>query len=210
MDVRREGGPRAEGPHDLDRSRRGVRGRAAHVRRGRPGRRRVHRASRRRSSTRLAPAWQISALAQTLLKLTAPGVARHLPGHRDLGPVSLVDPDNRRPVDYALRRRLLERARTATAADAAGRARRGSAQDLADLAACSERARADPSCSASTPGYRGLERARARAPSRSSRSPVETTRSWSRPGSCRTSAGQTADWADTTLELPRMDRGTTS
>lgn len=52
-----------------------------------------------------APGW-VNALAQTLLKLTAPGVPDIYQGC-DLWGLSLVDPDNRRPVDYALRQRLL-------------------------------------------------------------------------------------------------------
>jgi (1->4)-alpha-D-glucan 1-alpha-D-glucosylmutase len=49
----------------------------------------------------------VNALAQTLVKLTAPGVPDVYQG-QELWDLSLVDPDNRRPVDYALRRRLLE------------------------------------------------------------------------------------------------------
>jgi (1->4)-alpha-D-glucan 1-alpha-D-glucosylmutase len=49
---------------------------------------------------------RINSLAQTLLKLTAPGVPDFYQG-TELWDLSLVDPDNRRPVDYALRRRLL-------------------------------------------------------------------------------------------------------
>jgi (1->4)-alpha-D-glucan 1-alpha-D-glucosylmutase len=49
---------------------------------------------------------RINSLAQTLLKLTAPGVPDIYQG-TELWDLSLVDPDNRRPVDYALRRRLL-------------------------------------------------------------------------------------------------------
>jgi (1->4)-alpha-D-glucan 1-alpha-D-glucosylmutase len=48
----------------------------------------------------------VSALSQALLKLTAPGVPDIYQGC-DLWDLSLVDPDNRRPVDYALRQRLL-------------------------------------------------------------------------------------------------------
>ncbi|MDD3650866.1 malto-oligosyltrehalose synthase [Immundisolibacter sp.] len=47
-----------------------------------------------------------NALAQTLLKLTAPGVPDIYQGS-ELWQFQLVDPDNRRPVDYALRQRLL-------------------------------------------------------------------------------------------------------
>ena len=53
-------------------------------------------------------AWfgMINGLSQTLLKMTAPGVPDTYQG-TDLWDLSLVDPDNRRPVDYALRRQLL-------------------------------------------------------------------------------------------------------
>ncbi len=47
-----------------------------------------------------------NALAQTLLKLTAPGVPDIYQGN-ELWDFSLVDPDNRRPVDYGHRRQLL-------------------------------------------------------------------------------------------------------
>jgi (1->4)-alpha-D-glucan 1-alpha-D-glucosylmutase len=46
-------------------------------------------------------------LIQTVLKLTLPGVPDIYQG-AELWDLSLVDPDNRRKVDYALRRRLLE------------------------------------------------------------------------------------------------------
>jgi len=51
-------------------------------------------------------AGQINSLSQTVLKYTAPGVPDLYQGS-ELWDLSLVDPDNRRPVDYALRRRLL-------------------------------------------------------------------------------------------------------
>ncbi len=47
-----------------------------------------------------------NALSQTLLKLTSPGVPDIYQG-QELWDFSLVDPDNRRPVDFALRRELL-------------------------------------------------------------------------------------------------------
>jgi len=56
-------------------------------------------------------AGRINSLSQTLLKLTAPGVPDIYQGC-ELWDLSLVDPDNRRPVDYALRRELLEKVRT--------------------------------------------------------------------------------------------------
>jgi (1->4)-alpha-D-glucan 1-alpha-D-glucosylmutase len=48
----------------------------------------------------------LNALSQTLCKLTAPGVPDIYQGN-DLWDFSLVDPDNRRPVDYESRRALL-------------------------------------------------------------------------------------------------------
>ena len=48
----------------------------------------------------------LNSLSQTLLKLTAPGVPDVYQGN-ELWDFSLVDPDNRRPVDYDVRRRLL-------------------------------------------------------------------------------------------------------
>ncbi len=50
--------------------------------------------------------WRVTALAQLLLKLTTPGVPDLYQGS-ELWDLSLVDPDNRRPVDYAARRRAL-------------------------------------------------------------------------------------------------------
>jgi (1->4)-alpha-D-glucan 1-alpha-D-glucosylmutase len=56
---------------------------------------------------RLAPAFRANVLSQKLLAMTVPGVPDVYQGC-DLVDLSLVDPDNRRPVDYALRRRRLE------------------------------------------------------------------------------------------------------
>jgi (1->4)-alpha-D-glucan 1-alpha-D-glucosylmutase len=49
---------------------------------------------------------RVNSLAQTLVKLTAPGVPDTYQGC-ELWDLSLVDPDNRRPVDFDERRRLL-------------------------------------------------------------------------------------------------------
>ena len=54
----------------------------------------------------LAPAWWDTLLAQKLVQLTMPGVADTYQG-TELVDLSLVDPDNRRPVDYGARRALL-------------------------------------------------------------------------------------------------------
>jgi (1->4)-alpha-D-glucan 1-alpha-D-glucosylmutase len=55
---------------------------------------------------RVAGAGERSALGQTLLKLTAPGVPDVYQGD-ELWRLSLVDPDNRRPVDWEVRREAL-------------------------------------------------------------------------------------------------------
>jgi (1->4)-alpha-D-glucan 1-alpha-D-glucosylmutase len=55
---------------------------------------------------RVAPLGEQIALAQTLLKLTCPGVPDVYQGD-ELESLSLVDPDNRRPVDWSARRRAL-------------------------------------------------------------------------------------------------------
>jgi (1->4)-alpha-D-glucan 1-alpha-D-glucosylmutase len=57
---------------------------------------------------RLAPAARSNALSQKLVQLMLPGVADCYQG-TELVALSLVDPDNRRPVDYEERRRRLER-----------------------------------------------------------------------------------------------------
>ena len=57
---------------------------------------------------------RINSLAQTLIKHTAPGVPDLYQG-AELWDLSLVDPDNRRPVDYTLRAKLLEELQTLSA-----------------------------------------------------------------------------------------------
>jgi (1->4)-alpha-D-glucan 1-alpha-D-glucosylmutase len=54
----------------------------------------------------LTPLGFLNSLAQVVLKVAAPGVPDFYQGS-ELWDFSLVDPDNRRPVDYAVRRRLL-------------------------------------------------------------------------------------------------------
>ena len=55
----------------------------------------------------------INSLTQTLLKLTSPGVPDIYQG-TEIWDYSLVDPDNRRPVDYELRREMLKPLSSAT------------------------------------------------------------------------------------------------
>jgi (1->4)-alpha-D-glucan 1-alpha-D-glucosylmutase len=55
----------------------------------------------------VAPHGALNSLAQTLLRITAPGIPDTYQG-TELWSYTLVDPDNRRPVDYEERRRLLD------------------------------------------------------------------------------------------------------
>jgi (1->4)-alpha-D-glucan 1-alpha-D-glucosylmutase len=64
----------------------------------------------------------VSSLAQTCLKLTIPGIPDIYQGC-ELWDLSLVDPDNRRPVDYGVRMRMLQ--------DMAERVERGESAKLA-------------------------------------------------------------------------------
>jgi (1->4)-alpha-D-glucan 1-alpha-D-glucosylmutase len=62
-----------------------------------------------RFARRIGPAGAANGLAQILLKLTAPGVPDIYQG-TEYWDLSLVDPDNRRPVDFAARSRSLDAA----------------------------------------------------------------------------------------------------
>ena len=70
-----------------------------------------------------------NALSQLLIKIAAPGVPDFYQGS-ELWDFSLVDPDNRRPVDYDLRMRLLGELRQSM--QAAGRDRRDLARGLVE------------------------------------------------------------------------------
>jgi (1->4)-alpha-D-glucan 1-alpha-D-glucosylmutase len=56
----------------------------------------------------LARLGELASLSQALIKVASPGVPDYYQG-TEIFDFSLVDPDNRRPVDYALRQRLLSR-----------------------------------------------------------------------------------------------------
>ncbi|HEX3915402.1 MAG TPA: malto-oligosyltrehalose synthase [Steroidobacteraceae bacterium] len=60
---------------------------------------------------------RINSLSQTLIKMVAPGIPDFYQG-TELWDLSLVDPDNRRPVDFKLRARLIKRALDVDAAKA--------------------------------------------------------------------------------------------
>jgi (1->4)-alpha-D-glucan 1-alpha-D-glucosylmutase len=72
----------------------------------------------------LVPYGRITSLAQTALLLTCPGVPDLYQGS-ELWDLSLVDPDNRRPVDFQLRRRLLWEIQDAGAEQVLARADEG-------------------------------------------------------------------------------------
>lgn len=87
------------------------------------------------AARRLAGFGLLNALAQTLIKLTAPGVPDLYQGS-ELWQFNLVDPDNRRPVDYALRCRWLAEVRTMqTKVWNRGQAANNWSQDLSDALA---------------------------------------------------------------------------
>ncbi len=99
---------------------------------------------------------RVVALAQALCKLTAPGVPDLYQGS-ELWDLSLVDPDNRRPVDYGLRARLLEEVASGQvgAADALGRADSGLAKLVVTARALDVRRRR-PACFEAAAGYTAL------------------------------------------------------
>jgi (1->4)-alpha-D-glucan 1-alpha-D-glucosylmutase len=78
-------------------------------------------------------AWfgMLNSLTMTLLKLTCPGVPDIYQGNETLD-LSLVDPDNRRPVDYAQRARMLEELESFEREGKLGDAARALASSLTD------------------------------------------------------------------------------
>ena len=100
-----EGGARGEAPHQLDRSRRELRGGACGPT-SRPCSRRTARLGfldeLERFVARIARAGLWNALGRTVLHLASPGVPDLYQGD-ELWSFALVDPDNRRPVDFERR-----------------------------------------------------------------------------------------------------------
>jgi (1->4)-alpha-D-glucan 1-alpha-D-glucosylmutase len=70
-----------------------------------------------------------NALAQLVLKIASPGVPDFYQGS-ELWDLTLVDPDNRRPVDFSARRQMLEELRPLVASIEAGADSSGSVKDL--------------------------------------------------------------------------------
>jgi (1->4)-alpha-D-glucan 1-alpha-D-glucosylmutase len=79
----------------------------------------------------LAKSGARNSLAQLVLKIASPGVPDFYQGC-ELWQLSLVDPDNRRPVDYALRRGMLESLRRHQAEDPVALVRELAADPLRD------------------------------------------------------------------------------
>jgi (1->4)-alpha-D-glucan 1-alpha-D-glucosylmutase len=71
----------------------------------------------------VAQAGMLNSLSQTLLKIASPGVPDFYQG-TELWDLSLVDPDNRRPVDYSIRVAMLAEIKRAAAVDRLALAKR--------------------------------------------------------------------------------------
>ena len=199
--IVREGGARGQGAHLLARARRApTRPRCARFVDGALADRGFVAASSRRFAAAAGRAGRVNSLAQLAAQARPPGRARPLPGHRALGPVSLVDPDNRRPVDFAAAPRAARRPCARRPASTCSRAptracrscgvvQRALARAPPPPGALRRRAAATSRCSA-----RGLAGA-------STSSPSPATRPSSAP--CRGSACGSSGWADTARRAAR-------
>jgi len=78
---------------------------------------------------RVKDAGRVNSLAQTLMKYTVPGVPDLYQG-TEVWDLSLVDPDNRRLVDYNHRRRLLAEIKNMTGLDAVARVMQGAEEGM--------------------------------------------------------------------------------
>ncbi len=139
---------------------------------------------------------RINSLAQTLLKHTAPGVPDLYQGS-ELWDLSLVDPDNRRPVDYNKRRKLLAELKNMDAATVLERMDDGLPK-LFLIHKCLLLRRAHPDWFGKDADYtplfaKGAKAAHVVASVRGDK--VITV-------APRLLLSLAADWADTTLELP--------
>ncbi|HEY7873977.1 MAG TPA: malto-oligosyltrehalose synthase, partial [Actinomycetota bacterium] len=139
---------------------------------------------------------RINSLAQLLLKLTVPGVPDVYQG-TELWDLSLVDPDNRRPVDYARRATLLDEIAAMSPSAAWARADEGAPKLLVLTKALGVRARR-PEWFDQRATYRGLDAAGAKA---------EHVVAYARAESVvavvpRLMLRLGGEWADTTIDLP--------
>ncbi len=145
-------------------------------------------------SHQLVSLGRVNSLAQTTLLLTCPGVPDLYQGS-ELWDLSLVDPDNRRPVDYDLRRRLLEEMGNSGAGEAMARADEG-APKLRLISRLLEARRARPELFAGAP-YEPLG-----ATGTKSRHVVAFARGKLVVVVPRLVVGLGGEWVDTSLELP--------
>jgi (1->4)-alpha-D-glucan 1-alpha-D-glucosylmutase len=145
--------------------------------------------------TQIVALGRLTSLAQMTLLLTCPGAPDLYQG-TELWDLSLVDPDNRRPVDYALRAGLLREVREMDPAQVMARADEG-APKLWLIARLLARRRQTPELFESRE-YVPLEVAGAKA---------KHVVSFARDGLAvivpRLLWGLGGDWLDTTVELPR-------
>ena len=137
---------------------------------------------------------RINSLAAAALLLTAPGVPDIYQGS-EVWDLSLVDPDNRRPVDFAAHERLLARVHDAEAAEVMSRADQG-APKLWLVARLLNARREDPGLFASR-SYTAIVARGAKAAH-----VVSFAREKLLVLVPRLVIGLAGDWADTTVDLP--------
>jgi (1->4)-alpha-D-glucan 1-alpha-D-glucosylmutase len=147
--------------------------------------------------TQIVALGRITSLAQTTLLLTCPGVPDLYQG-TELWDLSLVDPDNRRPVDYGHRGRLLAETASLSPAEAMARTDEG-VPKLWLIARLLARRRKTPELFGSSE-YAPLQAAGAKA-----RHVVAFARDRVLVVVPRLPAGLGGSWADTTIELPAGD-----
>jgi len=138
----------------------------------------------------------INSLSQTLLKYTVPGVPDLYQG-AELWDLSLVDPDNRRPVDFELRRKLLAETHNLTVPEMMSRIDEGLPKLWIIHRALTLR-RAHPDWFGQTAGYTPLavtgEKCQHAIAFQRGSNVVTVVQRWS--------MGLAAEWADTAIELP--------
>jgi (1->4)-alpha-D-glucan 1-alpha-D-glucosylmutase len=145
---------------------------------------------------------RINSLAQTLLKLASPGAPDIYQGC-ELWQHTLVDPDNRRPVEFTVRESLLAEAEAAAPADVwPARADSGLPKLLLTHRALHLRSR-HPECFAVGSGYRALSATGAKAAHAVA---FARTTAAGEDGvvavAPRLVLGLAGDWEDTSLQLP--------
>ena len=138
----------------------------------------------------------INSLSQTLLKYTVPGVPDLYQGG-ELWDLSLVDPDNRRPVDFELRRNLLKEIHTLTVPQMMARIDEGLPKLWIIHRALTLR-RAHPDWFGETAAYTPLaisgEKSRHAIAFQRGNNAITIVQRWP--------MGLAEDWSDTSVELP--------